>query len=142
MQNLLVKKGLIDTSMSQDELEAFVNEMALTKRSEMQPETPQGPKARKSGGGARAVVNSKPKEVSKKGKNCVGATSQSSESEVTIYRKAVKQIAPELTDQIEGFITQVRQEVQKKRNVSFCHHQTSLWTRAMKLTMVNQLLLG
>ena len=108
MQNLLVKKGLIDTSLSQDELEAFVNEMALTKRSEIQTETPQGPKSRKSGGGARAAVNSKPKEVSKKGKNCFGMISQSSESEVTIYWKAVKQIAPELTDQIEGFITQVQ----------------------------------
>ena len=119
MQNLLVKKGLIDTSMSQDELEAFVNEMALTKRGETQPETPQGSKAKKSGSGARATVNSKPKEVSKTGKNGVGMTSQSSKSEVTIYRKVVKQIAPELTDQIEGFITQVCAESAEKEKCKF-----------------------
>ena len=105
MQNFMIKKGII----TDEELQSLLDE-SMTDEAELQanrqvPETL-----------ARAVEKpKKPKEKSQhrsegKGESVNG---QGSTSEVTIYKRAVRQIAPQIEDQITDFISEIRgQDVQ------------------------------
>ena len=104
MQGFMVKKGLI----TDDELQSLLNEsesemMDLEMHQQESPPTP-------------TQTTEKPKQNSR-GKSKKRSETQklpgndlSSTSEVTIYCRAVRQLAPQLEDQINNFITEVREK--------------------------------
>ena len=89
MQNYMMKKGIINSSMTTQELQNF-----LLKEVE----------------GTAAKNNSSKRTNRIEPIKCVvsGSNHGSSTSEVTIYKRAVRQLAPELEEQIDQFIADTR----------------------------------
>ena len=94
LQGFMVEKGLIDPNMSNDDLRRSLNE------SRMEKSTPAVGKSQKGKDSAKPTGNTR--------------LSQTSESEITIYKRAVEQVALKLNEQIEKFINQTRLEVGDK----------------------------
>ena len=102
MQAFMVKKGLLNKSMNQEELNSFLQEESVSLVTPVdhaigiqvdQNKTAQAPREPK-----KNVVKGKSKHL----------PSLASSSEVTVYKRAVEQAAPELDKQITDYITSVR----------------------------------
>ena len=97
MQNLIVEKGLI----SAEELSTLLQDPT----SQTPPRKCETPKDR----------TKKNKAETGKDNNCQNSIASS--SEVTIYKRAVRQIAPEFETQIESFIADVRKNGNAKEKI-------------------------
>ena len=108
MQTFMVKKGLIDKSMTMEEMQQFITEQ---ENQEQAPEPPSLDKAPK-----HKATDAKRNENHSKTNFCCN----SSTSEVTIYKRAVQQLAPYLEERIDQFVTETRKEVEvsNQRKVS------------------------
>ena len=92
MQDFMLKKGII----TNDELSLLMEETAV------EPEPINNPSQSK-----KALVSKTPKKSAGNDSNDKNVTNlTSSTSEVTIYKKAVQQLAPEMSDQIDKFINE------------------------------------
>ena len=97
MQTFMVKKGLIDASMTADEIEEFLKDDAgpsTASQQAKQSRGKQGPKKHQDKATGKDVTN------------------LSSTSEVTIYKRAVQQLAPQLEEQIDKFVSDSHREVE------------------------------
>ena len=113
MQSYFIKRGILNSSMSQQEMQKMIEE-EFGNEEYADPEvvlathrTPSVPKKVKS----VKATNQRPKEKQErdKGKTDHIQGSQSpSNSEVTIFKRAVKQIAPGLEREIDNFIAEAR----------------------------------
>ena len=116
MQTFMVKKGLIDTSMTDEEIEQFVSEGLDINVTDMRTEPNTPHKSRESGYAASQLRDAKGTEQ-RTGKQA--PISQSSTSEMTIYKRVVQQIAPGLQQQIDKFVNDTRQAVMQKQDHEF-----------------------
>ena len=92
MQDFMLKKGII----TNDELSLLMEETAV------EPEPINNPSQSK-----KALVSKTPKKSAGNDSNDKNVTNlTSSTSEVTIYKKAVQQLTPEMSDQIDKFINE------------------------------------
>ena len=118
MQKLMMKKGLIDTSMTMDELKMLIeeedsNECAAT-NVDNTAVTPTPAAKWKELPKPSAVCNEKGKQI-----NIVPKLA--SHSDVTIYKWAVQQIAPDLQEKIDKFVSDTCKSVemsQRKQSLS------------------------
>ena len=108
MQKFMVKKGIIDTSMTFEEMEAFVDEDDVPTQTEEIAPT----QARHKNKPEKQPANN----LKRKGGKSTSDT-LSSASEVTIYKRAVQQIAPELEEQIDVFVANTRRSVEEEDRV-------------------------
>ena len=103
MQNFMVKKGIISNTMSEEEIQAFL----LRESNGGDEQAPQTAAKRK---------DAKKKQISS-GKNNKEINENESEiSEVTIYRKAVRQLNPELDDKIDNLLNKSRLQIREAEN--------------------------
>ena len=109
LQSFMIKKGLINETMSQDEMEAFLNEDDLPSNLASRSEPQQSPLQKVD---QVAALQAKGKGKGKKsGKELL---SQASGSEITVYKRAVHQLAPPgLEDKIDQFVSETRKSVEK-----------------------------
>ena len=104
VQSFMVKKGLIDSSMDEEEIKEFLKD----DKGQQKTIEPGNKKLNKSS----QAKNVQATEKSKEGKlvnpaNIVNpVNSKESPSEITIYKRAVQQINPELDSQIENLLMQ------------------------------------
>ena len=112
VQKFMVSKGLIDSSLSEEEMLVLMEE--TNTEQETQPEVrppavvlPQEPQQYVRSSIGRDPLPAKSNQSSK-GKTdwTLGNKNQDSSSEITIYRRAVKQINPELDSQIDNLLRQ------------------------------------
>ena len=107
MQNFMVKKGLLDTSMSAEEIEQFIQEgvdfplEGVAAATEFQRLSDTN----------KTVEPVKCKETDKGNVPMATTLGSPSTSEVTIYKRAVQQIAPDLEEQIDRFVTDTRKSL-------------------------------
>ena len=100
LQGFMVEKGLMDPNMSNEDLRLTLNE-SLTEKTARPPDQPRKGKEQQSKGGQKD-----------------NGLCDASSSEVTIYKRAIEQIASQLNDKIENFIQQTRQETTTQQNGS------------------------
>ena len=118
MQKLMMKKGLIDTSMTMDELEMLIEEEDSNECTKTNvgntAVTPTPAAKQKELPKSSAVCNEKGKQI-----NIVPKLA--SHSDVTIYKRAVQQIAPDLQEKIDKFVSDTCKSVemsQRKQSLS------------------------
>ena len=128
MQEYLIKKGVINTSMSEDQLQQFLTEETIE---EEQPTAADQVLEEESQGIDEEVIQSRPAAIPRKAKEKRSnkeetreRESLSSESEVTIYKQAVNQLDPNLGKQIDDLLNKSRQglgglDLNGKRKVSY-----------------------
>ena len=109
MQNFMMKKGSINTSMTVEELQAFLQDSPETQE-ELQAQ-PQGERKQKN-----KQAKGPTKSKSKPGKVAAIINSPSSTSEVTIYKRAVPQLPPEINQQLNQLIVGTRAEVNSENS--------------------------
>ena len=97
IQGFMVKKGLIDINMSNDELKKFLEQSEVSS-GDLEPAT----------GTQRVSKSSKSKEGNDS--RTKGNASMASGSEMTIYKRAVQQLDPNMDKQIEELLNKSRQE--------------------------------
>ena len=106
----MVKKGLIDASMDEDKLQSFINSEVELNDADLGPMEPNQDK--------RVLVSMHKKSVKTPQKEChhtkSGRDSISSDSEITIYKRAVKQIDLNLNSRIEALLLQSWKEIEKE----------------------------
>ena len=106
MQKFMLNKGLINNTMSKDEMINFISKGIeadnAKKASKVRAENKQLP---------AGPVQSQPKQ--KKNLASAGRESISSASEITIYKRAVQQLDPNLGAKIEDLLNKSRMEVDK-----------------------------
>ena len=109
MQNFMMKKEIINTSMTAEELQAFLQDS---------PETQEEPQAQPQGERKQKNKQAKgpTKSKSKPGKVAAIINSPSSTSEVTIYKRAVPQLPPEINQQLNQLIVGTRAEVNSENS--------------------------
>ena len=104
MQNFMIRKGIIDSSMTEEEIQLCLeNQLEQEDCSDGESEKDaeqRGPRPEPET--FRNKTKSKQPKSVRQGKDII---SQDSSSEVTIYKRAVQEIAPELEEQIDHFIS-------------------------------------
>ena len=117
MQKLMVKKGLIDVSLTAEELEQLIEDEEGVPSSQECPPTCSPAKKKRPDPKQKQRKEwgrDKDTEVDK-------VNSLTSPSDITIYKRAVQQIAPGLEDKIDKFVTDACKSVEielRKRSTS------------------------
>ena len=116
MQSFMVKKGILNSSMSTEELEKFIEESGDIECANMnesrQKKAERGPPKSKV---VEACTNKDRRgKVQDNLSVSMGIPCLPSSSEATIYKRAIQQIAPELEEQIDTFINNARRQSQDR----------------------------
>ena len=98
MQSFMIKKGIIDASMTEDEIQLFLQE----EEGKLDVEIPQR---------ATVPITEKQKQ-GKTGKGNNEMTNLASMSDVTIYKRAVQQLVPGLEQQIYKYVQNVHKSAE------------------------------
>ena len=118
MQKLVLKKGLIDKPINKEEInELLGSEADLELPCAVETEAMETAVGRMEPPPKKSIIP-KPKIKSKVSSRKDDNPIVGSESEVTIYKRAVQQVAPDLDAQIEQYISNVRKSSEDNRNKS------------------------
>ena len=112
MQSFMVEKGFIKPGMTPNQIGNAIRNYKENSMNKSAKEK---------------LAKAKKPTVSNKGRSEFNPVP--SESEATIYKRAVKQVAPGLDDQIENYLSKVRRQEQERG--TYQHHQKT-WTLVTK----------
>ena len=115
MQNFMLKKGLINSTMSQQEMQEFM-EVQLTGDRETLDSGNKGDAAVNINRRQAADQEIQGEAGKSKGQ---GRNSTSCSSEITIYKRVVRSLDPNLETQLDDLLGKVRAENASKRKVSY-----------------------